>query len=155
MYFNVAGGVLHVHDFSMTSIQWVVKNITYMSDCYMCIDSNDILQMRFFARPPKEKGKGYLLTRFRFITARKRSLRRLFLHLSVILFTGGGGVRGRAGVCGGGRGHAWQGERVWQGGVRVGEGACVPHTHAPPPDTTRYGRSMGGRYASYWNAFLL
>ena len=67
MYFNVAGGVLHVHDFSMTSIQWVVKNITYMPDCYMCIDSNDILQMRFFARPPKEKGKGYLLNRCGFI----------------------------------------------------------------------------------------
>ena len=74
---------------------------------------------------------------------------------------GGGGVRGRGGacmaggVCGGGgmhgrgacvvggvcgRGHAWQ------------RGACMPRT--PPPDTTRYGRSMRRRYASYWNAFL-
>ena len=26
--------------------------------------------------------------------------------------------------------------------------------HAPLPDTMRYGRSMRGRYASYWNAFL-
>ena len=59
VYFNIAGGVLHVHDFSMASIQWVVKNITYMSDCYMCIDSNNDLQMRFFARPPKEKGNRY------------------------------------------------------------------------------------------------
>ena len=130
MYFNVAGGVLHVHDFSMTSIQWVVKNITYMSDCYMCIDSNDILQMRFFARPPKEIGKGYLLTRFRFITARKRSLRRLFLHLSFCSQGGGGPcVAGRVYVVGG---ACMAGGRVWQGGVRVGEGACVPHTHAPP-----------------------
>ena len=61
------------------------------------------------------------------------------------------GMHGR-GVCmvGGmqrrgmhGRGHAWWG--VWQGGVHA--------THAPP-NTTRYGWSMRGWYASYWNAFL-
>ena len=142
MYFNVAGGVLHVHDFSMTSIQWVVKNITYMSDCYMCIDSNDILQMRFSARPPKEKGKGYLLTRFRFITARKRSLRRLFLHLSVILFRGGrawqggcmwwGGMHGRGGVCG--RGCA-----CWGRGMRA------THARYPPPPRHYEIRSVNGR----------
>ena len=143
MYFNVAGGVLHVHDFSMTSIQWVVKNITYMSDCYMCIDSNDILQMRFFARPPKEKGKGYLLTRFRFITARKRSLRRLFLHLSVILFTGGGRTW-QGGCMWWGEGACMAGGACVAGGVRVGEGACVPHTHAPPPGHYEI-RSVNGR----------
>ena len=43
------------------------------------------------------------------------------------------------------RGHAWP-------------GGCVAGVHAmhtpPQPDTMRYGRSMRGRYASYWNAFL-
>ena len=82
-------------------------------------------------------------------TARKQSLRRLCFYtcLSVILF-----MAGRV---------WWWGERAWQGegacmmggmhgGGVHGRGACMPHT----PDTTRYGRSMRGRYASYWNAFL-
>ena len=33
---------------------------------------------------------------------------------------------------------------MWAGGVHV----------MHPPRTMRYGRSMRGRYASYWNAFL-
>ena len=60
----------------------------------------------------------------------------MFLHVSVILSTVGG-VRGKGGVA---RGHAWQ-------------GGCVPR--APPGRYYGYGiRSMSGRYASYWNAFL-
>ena len=39
------------------------------------------------------------------------------------------------------------GGHAWPGGVHV--------MHAPGPDTTRYGQSMSGQYASYWNAFLL
>ena len=65
---------------------------------------------------------------------------------------GSGGVHGRGnvwqGVCmaGGmhGGGHAWQRGHAWQG-------ACIP---CMPPNTTRCSRSMCGRYASYWNAFL-
>ena len=47
-----------------------------------------------------------------------------------------------------GVGHCGRGagEHVWQEGVHG--------THASPPDTTRYGQSIHGRYASYWNAFL-
>ena len=69
---------------------------------------------------------------------------------------GSGGVCGRGDMCGGGHGggHAWQGG-MHGGGVCGGghawQGACMPRM---PPDTTRYGRSMRGRYASYWNAFL-
>ena len=109
----------------------------------------------------------------------------MFLHLSVILSTGGhawwGAVHGR-GVCLA-RGHAWWGGMhgrgcAWQGPCMVGghawQGVCMAGgcswqgcirgtacmaggmhaTHASPPDTTRYGRSMRGRYVSYWNAFL-
>ena len=70
-------------------------------------------------------------------------------------------VRGCAwqGACVAG-GHVWQGACM-AGGVpgmgacmaRVPGGACVVCT--PPGDTTRYGRSMRGRYTSYWNVFLL
>ena len=114
------------------------------------------------------------------ITARKRSLQRLCFYtcLSVILFTGRG-VHGRrrawVGVCVGRGGHAWQGGMCGRGvcmaGGMYGRGACVAGGQAwqggvhgrgcmgvhgrEPPDTVRYGRSMRGRYASYWNAFLL
>ena len=117
----------------------------------------------------------------------------MFLHLSVILLTGGGrawlgGVHGQGGhVWPGGMhgrgglvwldGHAWQGGacvagwacmaggHAWLGGVCGEGGACVVKggMHGKggacvvcmPPPSTRYGRSMRGRYASYWNAFLL
>ena len=83
-----------------------------------------------------------------------------------------GGMHGKGGVHG--RGHAWQGGMcgrgacvawrcVWQGGV-CGRGTCMAGAcvvggmwHAYPP-SRYYGygiRSMSGRYASYWYAFLL
>ena len=81
----------------------------------------------------------------------------MFLHVSVILFTGGeacvpdGGVRGGGHACpGGGGGHAWQGAcmpwggmhtwggHAWQGGMR-GRGVWqgMRGMHAPPPPTPR------------------
>ena len=45
-------------------------------------------------------------------------------------------------------GHAWQGRRACV------VGACMARIPPPAPDTTRYGRSMSGRYTSYWKAFL-
>ena len=52
-----------------------------------------------------------------------------------------GNVHGKGGVHG-------------EGGACVAKGgACVVCTS--PRHSTRYGRSMRGRYASYWNAFLL
>ena len=90
----------------------------------------------------------------------------MFLHVSVshsvhmgMCMAGGGDMHGG--------GHAL-GVCAWLGGMH-GWGACVDGGHAwpgacvareggaaspPPPDTTRYDRSMSGRYASYWNAFL-
>ena len=53
-----------------------------------------------------------------------------------------GDVYGR-GVCMAGGMHGWRG--AWQGDMHA--------THAPL-DTTRYGQSMRGWYAFYWNAFL-
>ena len=57
-------------------------------------------------------------------------------------------------------GGAWQGgmhgrggDHVWQG-IVLGGGACMAGGHAC--HGRYYGiRSMSGRYASYWNAFLL
>ena len=63
-----------------------------------------------------------------------------------------------------GRGACMAGGHVWQGGVH-GRGACMvggmhgrgcawQGGHACPPRGYDEIRSMSGRYASYWNAFL-
>ena len=92
----------------------------------------------------------------------------IFLHVCVILSTAGcacpGGMCARGCVCTQGPCVPRVGGVHAQGGVHArGWGVCVPGcvcmpvghgTHAPPTHTTRYGWSMRGRYASYWNAFL-
>ena len=77
----------------------------------------------------------------------------MFLQASVILLTGGEGYLTPPGL------------RI-PPGLRTPPGLCTlpPGLHTPqlctpqttyPPRTTPRGRSMCGRYASYWNAFLL
>ena len=64
----------------------------------------------------------------------------------------------KGGMCGEG-GCAWQregacmvkGGMCGEGGASVVKGG-MRGMHTPP--STRYGQSMRGRYASYWNAFL-
>ena len=69
---------------------------------------------------------------------------------------GRGFVHGR-GACvarsmdGRGGGHVWEGMGAYMVGVMCGKGHVC---HTNPADTTRYGRSMHGQYASYSNAFL-
>lgn len=57
MMMMAAGGVLHVHDEAITSIDWVVKNVTYRPNCYMCVDSSYNVEFHFFASPPKNTGE--------------------------------------------------------------------------------------------------
>nr|XP_046250151.1 adenosine deaminase 2-A isoform X2 [Scatophagus argus]XP_046250152.1 adenosine deaminase 2-A isoform X2 [Scatophagus argus]XP_046250153.1 adenosine deaminase 2-A isoform X2 [Scatophagus argus] len=47
------GGALHVHDFSMTSVEWLVKNATYRPHCYMCFTDNDSIRFIFSSLWPK------------------------------------------------------------------------------------------------------
>ena len=62
----------------------------------------------------------------------------------------GGGMTGRG--CVWQVGHAWQeGGCAWQGGMHVRGRAW----HAHPPARYYEIGSMSGRYASYWNAYLL
>ena len=82
----------------------------------------------------------------------------IFLPVCVILSIGGACVVRGTCMAGEGLGACVAGGVCGGSGMR-GEGACVAKggvhgMHAPPSVTTRYGRSMHGRYASYWNAFL-
>ena len=89
-------------------------------------------------------------------TARKRSLRRLCFYTcqSVILFTGW--VLHPVGVCIQGGLHLGE-SAPWGSASRgcyIQEGVCIWGLGRPPVWYYRI-RSMSGRYASYWNAFLL
>ena len=62
----------------------------------------------------------------------------IFLHLSVILFTGGGSASVRPGK-----------PPPWEAHPQEAH----PPGSTPPPEADSGIRSMSGRYASYWNAF--
>ncbi|KAM9351931.1 adenosine deaminase 2-A [Symphorus nematophorus] len=47
------GGALHVHDLSMASVEWVVKNVTYRPYCYMCVTDNQSVRFIFSFQSPK------------------------------------------------------------------------------------------------------
>uniref|UniRef100_A0A4W2ICG5 Adenosine deaminase 2 n=1 Tax=Bos indicus x Bos taurus TaxID=30522 RepID=A0A4W2ICG5_BOBOX len=64
------GAALHVHDFSITSPDWLVKNATYRPHCYFCFTRRGTPQFRF-AHPttptpkPAECPQWVLLEKFR------------------------------------------------------------------------------------------
>ena len=120
----------------------------------------------------RSKGTGiFKTTKYRVFVARKRSLRRLCFYRCLSVHRGGacmaggcmhgrgyawqGGMHGR-GMCGGG-GHVWWWRACVTGGVHGRGGMCGGgHVCHICPPSRYYGiRSMIGRYASYWNAFLL
>ena len=97
----------------------------------------------------------------------------MFLHLSVILFTGRGSsmAGGGGGMCEGGgcvagsvwqgdawqgRGDAWQGRGdAWQGGAWQGRGDAWQGVHGRGVCMRGMrDRHCSRRYPSYWNAFL-
>ncbi|KAG8012453.1 Adenosine deaminase 2-A [Nibea albiflora] len=47
------GGALHVHDFAMTSVEWLVKNATYRPHCYMCLTDRQSVRFIFSSQWPK------------------------------------------------------------------------------------------------------
>ncbi|XP_078114009.1 adenosine deaminase 2-A [Sander vitreus] len=47
------GGALHVHDFAMVDVAWLVKNVTYRPHCYMCFTDNQSIRFIFSSRWPK------------------------------------------------------------------------------------------------------
>lgn len=47
------GGALHVHDLAMTSVEWLVKNVTYRPHCYMCFTDKQSIRFIFSSPSPK------------------------------------------------------------------------------------------------------
>ncbi|XP_026220327.1 adenosine deaminase 2-A [Anabas testudineus] len=47
------GAALHVHDFSMVDVEWLVNNVTYRPYCYMCFTDNRSIRFIFSSQLPK------------------------------------------------------------------------------------------------------
>ncbi|KAK0155118.1 Adenosine deaminase 2-A [Merluccius polli] len=47
------GAALHVHDFAMVDVEWLVRNVTYRPHCYMCYTDDGSLRFFFSSGPPK------------------------------------------------------------------------------------------------------
>ncbi|KAF5919409.1 hypothetical protein HPG69_009890 [Diceros bicornis minor] len=64
------GAALHVHDFSILSVDWLVKNVTYRPHCHFCFTPKGTLQFKF-AHPtpptptPAECSEWILLEKYR------------------------------------------------------------------------------------------
>lgn len=50
---SVSGAALHVHDFSMVGVEWLVKNVTYRENCYVCFTNNSFVRFVFSSVQPK------------------------------------------------------------------------------------------------------
>ncbi|XP_023694196.2 adenosine deaminase 2-A-like [Paramormyrops kingsleyae] len=49
------GAALHIHDFSLVDVEWLVKNVTYRPYCYICITEDDSVRFRFSGQLPEPR----------------------------------------------------------------------------------------------------
>ncbi|XP_029952584.1 adenosine deaminase 2-A-like isoform X3 [Salarias fasciatus] len=49
------GGALHLHDFSIVDVEWLVKNVTYRPNCYMCFTDKQSVRFIFSSQWPKPR----------------------------------------------------------------------------------------------------
>lgn len=49
------GAALHVHDFGMVDVDWLVKNVTYRENCYVCFTDEQTVQFIFSSRQPASR----------------------------------------------------------------------------------------------------
>ncbi|KAM6945908.1 adenosine deaminase 2-A [Aplochiton taeniatus] len=47
------GAALHVHDFAMVTMEWLVKNVTYRPHCYVCFTDSRSMRFQFSSGQPK------------------------------------------------------------------------------------------------------
>ncbi|BFZ16190.1 hypothetical protein BsWGS_19229 [Bradybaena similaris] len=48
------GAALHLHDMSVTSLDWLIKNATYRDNVYMCVSNDSFINFHVFKVPPSQ-----------------------------------------------------------------------------------------------------
>lgn len=48
----VTGGALHVHSSALVGVEWLVKNVTYRPNCYICFTWDNSVRFLFSQRQP-------------------------------------------------------------------------------------------------------
>lgn len=46
------GGALHIHSSALVSVDWLVKNVTYRPNCYICFTWDNSVRFLFSDRQP-------------------------------------------------------------------------------------------------------
>lgn len=49
---TVTGGALHLHSSALVSAEWLVKNVTYRPNCYICFTWDNSVRFLFSERQP-------------------------------------------------------------------------------------------------------
>ncbi|KTG41827.1 hypothetical protein cypCar_00015132 [Cyprinus carpio] len=49
------GAALHVHDFAMVGVDWLVKNVTYRENCYVCFTHEQTVRFIFSSGQPASR----------------------------------------------------------------------------------------------------
>jgi len=50
------GGALHLHDVAITSLDWMIQNLTYRANVWMCINQNNYVILAYSPTTPTDQG---------------------------------------------------------------------------------------------------